>query len=317
MARGDGEQLMKLGLGGDTPARPFLKWAGGKGQLLGEIRARLPAELAGGGITRYIEPFVGGGAVMFDLIQAHHPGEVFIADLNGDLTLVYRVIQQAVEPLIGRLREMERVFHPLGQEERQTLFYETRAAFNAAPASHPAGAVALERAAQVIFLNRTCFNGLYRVNAKGGFNVPFGRYAKPVICDAENLRRVAGVLCGVTILTGDFEACEALVTPETFVYFDPPYRPLCQTSSFNAYAGTDFNDDAQHRLAALYRRLDVLGAKLMLSNSDPKNENPDDHFFEDAYAGFHIARVSAKRAINSNAEKRGAVNELIITNYAT
>lgn len=315
MARGDGEQVMKFGLGGGIPARPFLKWAGGKGQLLGEIRARLPGNLAWGGISRYIEPFVGGGAVLFDLIRARRPEEVFIADLNADLTLAYRVIQQSVDPLIGRLSEMERAFHPLGQEERRARYYETRAAFNAAAAPPAAAEAALERAAQVIFLNRTCFNGLCRVNSRGGFNVPFGRYAKPMICDAANLRRVADALRGVTILTGDFEACEALATPGTFFYFDPPYRPLSQTASFNAYAGTDFNDAAQQRLAALFRRLDALGAKLMLSNSDPKNGDPGDHFFEEAYAGFRIARVPAKRAINSNAGRRGTVNELIITNY--
>jgi DNA adenine methylase len=166
----------------------------------------------------------------------------------------------------------------------------------------------------MIFLNRTCYNGLFRVNARGQFNVPFGKYKKPRICDSNNLRAVSNVLQDVTLQLGDFEDTAAWVDDRTFVYFDPPYRPISKTASFNAYDKNGFGDDQQQRLAAFFRDLDARGVHLMLSNSDPKNLNPKDTFFDDLYTGFHIQRVAAKRNINSKAEKRGAITELLITN---
>ncbi|MBW7863707.1 MAG: DNA adenine methylase [Candidatus Hydrogenedentes bacterium] len=307
------------GLGGAIPAKPFLKWAGGKGQLLGEIRARLPVELAGGGITRYIEPFVGGGAVLFDLIQANRFQDIFIFDLNRDLICVYRVVQRAVESLILRLQEITHEYHSLNPVEQDAFYYNARTEFNATRDSirpKRIGDAEIDRASKFIFLNKTCYNGLYRVNSEGDFNVPFGFYVRPNICDEHNLRVASRVLQGVSIQTGDFAMCESFVTSDTFIYLDPPYRPLSDTANFNAYTGTNFDDASQQRLAALFQRFNDLGAKLMLSNSDPKNENPNDHFFEDAYAGFHISRVAATRRINSDAAKRGNIYELIITNYS-
>lgn len=299
-------------------AKPFLKWAGGKSQLLDDIRRRLPSDLQDSYITRYVEPFIGGGAVFFDLAQSYDVQHFLIMDINEDLVLAYRCIQTCVEDLITRLAAMEMAFKELSLEEQSVYYYTTRNAFNQARAGFDYEACdtrGVERTAQLLFLNKTCFNGLYRVNAKGGFNVPFGKYKNPTICPAENLRLVAHVLKKAEIRLGDFEVCESFVDASTFVYFDPPYRPLNKTANFNSYAAGAFDDASQLRLAALFRRLDAQGAKLMLSNSDPRNENPKDNFFDDAYAGFRIERVKANRMINCNASRRGEINELIITNY--
>jgi len=173
----------------------------------------------------------------------------------------------------------------------------------------------VETAAKMIFLNKTCFNGLYRENRNGDFNVPFGRYKDPTILDNDNLIRVSDILQCAEINSSDFAEFESKAGKDSFVYFDPPYRPISKTSSFTAYNGNGFNDEQQTRLAQLFKRLDHKGAKLMLSNSDPKNEDPSDDFFERNYKGFNIARVTANRMINCDATKRGAINELIITNY--
>ena len=164
-------------------------------------------------------------------------------------------------------------------------------------------------------MNRTCFNGLYRVNSKGKFNVPFGKYVNPKICDEENLIKASEILKNVKILNNDFEKTDEYIDENTFVYFDPPYRPLSNTSSFNSYSKEIFNDEVQERLADFYKRLHKKKAKLMLSNSDPKNTCQDDDFFDDLYSDFNILRVNAKRMINSNASKRGNVTELLILNY--
>ena len=299
-------------------AKPFLKWAGGKSQLLGKIRGRLPSELQEKSLTRYVEPFIGSGAVFFDLVQSYAFQHVLLMDLNEDLVLAYQCIKTCVENLITRLTAMEAEFKGLSPEAQHAYYYEKRDAFNQGKTGfdyEAFGTHGVERTAQLLFLNKTCFNGLYRVNARGGFNVPFGKYKNPAICPAENLRRVSQVLKKAEIRLGDFESCESFVDASTFVYFDPPYRPLNTTANFNAYAASVFDDNSQLRLAALFRRLDAKGAKLMLSNSDQRNENPSDTFFEEAYAGFTIERVKATRMINCNATRRGEINELIITNY--
>lgn len=299
-------------------ARPFLKWAGGKSQLLEDIRRRLPPELQGDGITRYVEPFLGGGAVFFDLAQSCDFRNILVMDVNEDLLLVYKCLQADEEALITRLTATETAYKKLADAGRRDYYYEIRGAFNQNRIAFDYGSFGahwMERAAQLLFLNKTCFNGLYRVNAAGGYNVPFGKYKNPSICAAKNLRLVAQLLKQVDIRSGDFESCEPCVDASTFVYFDPPYRPLSKTAVFNSYAASTFDDSSQLRLAALFRRLDAKGAKLMLSNSDPRNENPEDTFFDDAYAGFTIERVKANRKINCNASRRGEIWELIITNY--
>jgi DNA adenine methylase len=299
-------------------AKPFLKWAGGKTQLLDEIMSRLPIEMKEGKITRYIEPFIGSGAVMFELVQTYHIEDVWIWDINPELITVYQVIQKDVEALIERLTQLEKQFLPLEKEKRKEMYYSIRDQFNEQLSDfdfNTYGEHKIERASQFIFLNKTCFNGLFRVNKKGEFNVPMGDYKNPTICDADNLRAASAVLQHVNIYQGDYKQSREFISDKTFVYFDPPYRPLSTSSSFTAYSKFDFTDENQKELAQYYRELDKQGAFLMLSNSDPKNTDPNDEFFDELYAGFHIERVTARRNINSKGNSRGAINEILVTNY--
>ncbi len=300
-------------------ARPFLKWAGGKRQLLPQIDQFLPQALKEGSITRYVEPFVGSGAVFFHIAQAYSPTRLYISDFNRELILAYRTIRGRVEDVISTLRELEYDYHPLTEKARKIFYYDQRTSFNAAPLAQLSESSLpeenVERTAQLIFLNRTCYNGLFRVNSKGEFNVPFGRYKNPTICDASNLRAVATVLQRTEVRFGHYHSCAKVVDEKSLVYFDPPYRPISKTANFTAYSKQVFDDKAQIELAQFYRKLDRRGAYLMLSNSDPKNVDPEDDFFENAYHGFRIERVCASRRINSQAQKRGPINELLIINY--
>lgn len=300
--------------------RPVLKWAGGKRQLMDALVARLPAGLFDGTITRYIEPFTGGGALFFELM--HHDDlrldEIILLDANAHLMTVYEAIRHDVEALIPRLASFQDDYMSRDARGRSALYYATREAFNAVDPHAPAAEAKLDQAARFIFLNKTCFNGLYRVNSRGAFNVPVGRYKRPGICDAPNLRAAAEALSRVTLRCADYSACREHVSaadaPRTLLYFDPPYRPISATANFNEYAGS-FDDDAQRDLATLARDLSALGAHTMLSNSDPRSTNPEDAFFDDLYHDFTIARVPARRMINSNAEARGPITELVITSY--
>ena len=301
-----------------TYAKPFLKWAGGKKQLLDEFDKRFPQELKNGKITKYIEPFVGGGAVFFNVVQRFKFDEYHIFDINEELILTYNVVKNDVDKLIDFLKPLELNFLQSDTEARTSFYYEIRDQFNANKSKIDYTKYNkrwIERAAHIIFLNRTGFNGLFRVNSKGGFNVPFGRYKNPSIVNEKNLRAVSGVLKHTHIHHGDFYDCEPFLDKHTFVYFDPPYRPLNKTSSFTSYSKDSFSEEDQIRLAKFYKVLDGKGAKLMLSNSDPKNESPNDDFFEKIYSDFKIDCTPAKRMINCKGEKRGAINELIITNY--
>lgn len=299
--------------------RPVLKWAGGKTQLLNEFCKRLPPGLKNGRITNYVEPFIGGGAFFFYLFPRYSFQQCTICDANQELIIVYRVIQESVHELADELATLQSAYQANNESGREDLYYETRAAFNRnlpgidIDTYHPSW---VDRAAQIIFLNRTCFNGLFRVNRKGEFNVPFGRYKKPGILNREYLDKVAAILENTRILHGDFTLCRDAVDENTFVYLDPPYRPLNHSSSFTSYAKDGFSDRDQARLATFYQELDSLGAHLMLSNSDPKNIDPLDTFFDDLYAGYTIERVPARRMINSNGNRRGEINELVITNYS-
>jgi DNA adenine methylase len=301
-----------------STARPFLKWAGGKTQLLYEFNKRLPEELTQGIITKYVEPFIGGGAVFFYLNENFSFEKCYICDANEELTLCYRVIKHSVKELISELKTLESAYLSKNDEQRESFYYEVRDAFNQ---KLPAidfqnySSEWVERAARIIFFNRTCFNGLFRVNQKGEFNVPFGKYKKPAILNESNLEDVAAVLKTTEILVGDFTQCREFVDDTTFVYFDPPYRPLNSSSFFTSYSKNGFYDTDQVRLKDFFKELDGVGAKIMLSNSDPKNEKHDDSFFDDLYSDYFIERVPAKRMINSNGAGRGNINELIITNY--
>ena len=288
-----------------TIAKPFLKWAGGKSQLLDEIVRRFPNELLTGQIDKYIEPFVGGGAVFFHLVQRYDCiREFYLFDVNEDLINCYNAIKKNVHSVIKKLKVLEKDYLAKDRTARRDFYYHIRQQFN------------LDKSpSQLIFLNKTCYNGLYRANRKGEFNVPFGDYINPTICDVENLHAVSEVLQKAQILCGDFEDSDNYIDNKTFVYLDPPYRPISSTASFTSYSKDDFTEKDQIRLAKFCRRIDAKGAKFLVSNSDPKNENFRDHFFENQYRGFSIDRVKANRAINCKAEGRGQINELLIINY--
>ena len=292
--------------------KPFVKWAGGKNSLIPQITKYYPFELKNGFIERYIEPFVGGGAVLIDILQKYEIKEAYAFDINIDLINCYNVIKNNVEELINELDKKEKNFIALNDEERQNYFYDIRAEYNSYKLNDK---LDVKRASEFIFLNRTCFNGLYRVNKDGKFNVPCGKYKNPTICDYNNLRNLSELIKNVIFEYGDYRKSEKYVNNNTFVYFDPPYRPLSVTSGFTSYTKEDFNDDNQKELAQYYNKLSLKNAKLMLSNSNPKNVNENDNFFEDIYKGFYINEVSAKRMINSNAKGRGEISELLITNY--
>jgi len=299
-------------------ARPFLKWAGGKTQLLNAFGKRLPGELKKGKITRYVEPFIGGGAFFFYLNQRFSFERCYICDANEELYLSYRVIQRSVKKLISELETLESEYISKDAKARESFYYEVRDAFNQQLPEinfHRYEMEWIKRAARIIFLNHTCFNGLFRVNQRGGFNTPFGKYKNPDILNEDNLYTVAILLKTTQIRLGDFTACRKFIDDHTFVYLDPPYRPLNETSSFTSYSKQGFSDNDQVRLADFFKELDAKGAKIMLSNSDPKNENPGDTFFDDLYSGYYIDRVPAKRMINCNGSGRGNITELIITNY--
>jgi len=277
--------------------------------LLPEIEKALPANLSKQKNLTYIEPFVGSGAVMFWFLQKFpNVTKAVINDINGHLVNAYQTIKTKPTELIAVLTDLQTNFLSLTEEARKDFFLGQRSRYNNRQS-------AVEQTALLIFLNRTCFNGLYRVNSKQQFNVPFGRYANPKICDAENILAVSKLLKNVTILHGDYQETLEHATKSSFFYFDPPYKPLNKTSSFNSYSTEVFNDEQQERLATFCRAIDKAGHQWLLSNSDMKNENDDDHYFDKLYEGFNIKRVKAKRMINSKSEKRGEIDEVLICNY--
>lgn len=300
-------------------ANPFLKWAGGKGQLLNKFQDLYPAALKEKKLITYIEPFLGSGAVFFDIAQHYNIKEAFLYDINEELILLYKVVQRDAAKLIEFLFHYQKTYWSLNFEKRSTYFYEQRANYNTQRFNTGYNIYSdnwIPRAAQLLFLNRTCFNGLYRVNSQGAFNTPIGRYERPNICDEYNLLAASKVLEIATIEKADFRQLKKQATKGSFVYLDPPYRPLSKTAHFKAYSNHQFNDDTQLELAQLFHTLDKKGVLLMLSNSDPRNHNPNDDFFDDAYKEYGITRVPAKRMINSKPGKRGLVNELVIRNYS-
>ena len=296
----------------DKKVKPFLKWAGGKGQLIKEIERYYPFE--DGKITKYAEPFVGGGAVLFDILSKYDLDEVYISDINAELINTYRMIRDDVDVLIEKLYIMQNDFIPLDTDNRKAYYMQKRESFNDLKVNR-IESINLEKAALMIFLNRTCFNGLYRVNKKGLFNVPMGSYKNPMICDEKNLRAVSEKLQKVTIVCGDYRESADFINKNTFVYFDPPYRPITDTASFTAYTENLFNDEEQIELAQFVNSMDKKGAKIVISNSDPKNSNTDDDFFDNIYSAHKIKRVEATRMINCQAQARGKIKELLISNF--
>ena len=290
--------------------KPFLKWAGGKGQLLKEIESYYPFDDT---ITKYAEPFVGGGAVLFDILNKKNIKEVYISDTNAELMNTYNIIKHSIEDLIELLETYQSDYTALNTEERKSYYMNMRKKFNDIKVSGDE-TKNITKAALMIFLNKTCFNGLYRVNKKGLFNVPIGSYKNPLICDRTNLREVAKKLQKVEVVCDDYKKSEEFIDNHTFVYFDPPYRPLTETSSFTAYTENAFSDEEQIELAKFVDRMDRKGAKIVVSNSDPKNSDENDEFFDNIYSSYNIRRVEATRMINRNSDARGKIKELLISN---
>lgn len=291
--------------------KPFVKWVGGKSQLIHELEKIIPIN-GEKVLTKYAEPFVGGGALLFNILSKYDFEKIYISDINAELINAYNTIKNDVHALIELLSEMQEKFLPMNDENRKKYYYEIRNKFNDYKLSEKNQ---IQKAALFIFLNKTCFNGLYRVNRKGQFNVPMGAYKKPTICDKANLIRIAEALKNVTIVFGDYSLSRDFIDEDTLVYLDPPYRPISETASFTAYNADIFNDDEQIRLSHFVNDLNDIDAKVILSNSDPKNINQEDNFFEKLYSRYNINKVEATRMINSNSEKRGKIKELLICNY--
>ena len=290
-------------------AKPFIKWVGGKTQLIESIEKALPENFATLNDITYIEPFVGGGAVLFWILQQYpNITKAIINDINPDLTTAYKTIKDTPFKLVQFLQTIQDEYLPLTEDKRKEYYLNKRERFNTKKLD------SVENTALFIFLNRTCFNGLYRVNSKGLFNVPFGKYANPKICDKQTIFVDSEILQKVEILTGDFEETLKFASTNSFFYFDPPYKPLSETSSFNSYSKETFNDFEQIRLGNFCKKIDILGHNFILSNSDVKGKNPNDDFFDNLYEQFSIKRVFATRMVNANAEKRGKLTELLITN---
>ena len=274
-----------------TTPRPFLKWAGGKGQLLHELMRCV--DLAGTS-GRYHEPFVGGGALFFELARSRRLGrrQAYVSDSNPNLMETYQALKEDVDGVIERLLEHK------GRHSME-YYYQVRTTV-------PDGLI--ERAARIIYLNKTCYNGLFRENSKGEFNVPFGRYRNPMICDDPNLRACAVALRKAKLEARDFDTVRDYANAGDLVYFDPPYDPVSRTASFTAYGKGSFDENAQRRLADVFAQLSEGGVKVLLSNSCTG-------FVKDLYQGFTIKEVLARRAVNSRADRRGKVSELLISNF--
>ena len=289
--------------------KPFVKWAGGKSQLLDEIRHKYPAD-----VEKYCEPFVGGGAVLFDILEKFSFKKVLINDINSELINTYTQIKNNVNELISLLSKYQKQYNDLNENERREIYTKKRKRFNELIIKCEKKDL-IEKAGLFIFLNKTCFNGLYRVNSEGFYNVPKGNYKNPLICDKDNVLQISRMLRNVDIKCGDFEKCEKFIDDKTFVYIDPPYRPLTTSASFTSYTKEQFDDSDQARLGKFIDRLNDKGAKIVLSNSDPKNINRKDNFFDDLYKNYNIQRINAKRMINSNGAGRGNITELLVANY--
>jgi DNA adenine methylase len=235
--------------------------------------------------------------------------QAVINDINPDLVTAYAVIKKQPKKLIKSLTELQaHYFTIVNEEKRKEFFLLQREKFNANNHNK------IENTSLFIFLNRTCFNGLYRVNSKGHFNVPFGKYANPKICDEKTIMADSQALQKVELLNEDFEATLDYAKGNTFFYFDPPYKPLSNTSSFNSYSKDNFDDTEQERLKHFCQLLKIKGCSFILSNSDVRSNDPDNHYFDKLYSEFKINRVLARRSINANPQKRGILNELLITN---
>ncbi|MFT3827126.1 MAG: Dam family site-specific DNA-(adenine-N6)-methyltransferase [Chitinophagaceae bacterium] len=297
-----------------SKAKPFLKWAGGKSQLLTAIQTALPGDLYDNEELVYVEPFIGSGAVLFWFLQQFPKAKkAVVNDMNPDLFKAFAVVKKSPRKLVKALLAIEKAYYQLKTlHEQSDFYYEKRERFNTRAID------AVENTALIIFLNKTCFNGLFRVNSKNEFNVPFGKNHNPRICDPEIIMGDSLLLQKVKILEGDYAKTLRYTGPDTFFYLDPPYKPISKTSSFNSYVNDAFDDEEQVRLKKFCTKITSKGGRWLLSNSDPKNTNPDDLFFDRLFSGqdIYVDRVRAKRNINSVVSGRGEIDELLISNYA-
>ena len=291
--------------------KPFIKWVGGKSQLIEQLEFRLPNDFNAWNDVTYIEPFVGGGAMLFHMLQRFPCiTKAVINDINPDLITCYRTVRDNPRQLVESLKYIEDEYYSLNNDDdRKEFFLSVREKYNTKELDD------VDNSTNFIFLNRTCFNGLYRVNKSGMFNVPFGRYADPTICDPDTIIKDSELLQGVEILNGDFESTIEYASGNTLFYFDPPYRPLSDTSAFKEYSKDGFNDLEQVRLKNYCYTINTAGFSFMLSNSDCKGENGNDGFFDVLYSNYDIVRVLASRSINSNPAKRGKLTEILVRNF--
>ncbi|MCK9225917.1 MAG: Dam family site-specific DNA-(adenine-N6)-methyltransferase [Candidatus Muirbacterium halophilum] len=301
-------------------AKPVLKWVGGKTQLLPELTKRLNKVI--NECDTYIEPFIGAGALFFHLKSNEYLYNTikkwYISDFNKDLVLLYRVVKYEVYALIKELDIISSKYLKLNDNDRKTFYYDTRAQFNAILNDINYDLFdesSIKRAAYIVFLNKTCFNGLYRVNAKGEFNVPMGKYKNPQILNFNNLINVNNILQNVEINCHNFSDIKYEINEKTFIYFDPPYRPLKENSSFTAYSKCDFDDEMQRNLAKYFKNNHYSSAKMLLSNSDSKLSDKEQDFFDSLYSDFSIERVYALRNVNSKGNLRGKITEILISNF--
>ena len=294
-------------------AEPFLKWAGGKRQLINEIEWYLPKDIHK--MDTYVEPFIGAGALMFHVLDNYNFKNIHISDINSELILCYEQLKLSADEVVKELQMIITNYSASGKKE--DYFYDIRKEWNANIGLKDSSLSSkFKRVAQIIFLNKTCFNGLFRVNSKGEFNVPYGKYKNPSFPTEQSLIEVHKALQKVTIHNSSYEESINWIKDKTFIYFDPPYRPISKTSSFVSYSKGDFNDENQKELATFVGKINKLKVKFLLSNSDPKNTNKNDNFFDDLYNNFRIERIGASRAINSDPKKRGKISELLIRNYS-
>lgn len=313
-----------------SAVKPFIKWVGGKRQLLSEMENNLPPNIDS--LETYVEPFVGGGAMLFHMTQNHTFKKIIINDANVSLINLYYQIKMYPKTLIDELSILHDEYVNAATElEKKTIYYNNRTKYNKllitlnnniknvngkiSDELFVATPNAVSLAALFMFLNRTGFNGLYRVNSKGNFNTPFGYYKKPTILDKETILSASKVLAVTEILYGDYTNVTAHVDDKTFIYLDPPYRPLNGTSAFTSYAKAGFNDTHQKSLAVWVGEMNNRGAKILLSNSDPTNTDPNDMFFDNLYHSYNIIRVAAMRNINADGGKRGKIREILVKNY--
>lgn len=295
-------------------AKPFVKWAGGKGSVVDQLNSLLPVDFDNWEDVTYIEPFVGGGAMLFYMLQAHHNiRRVVINDINPDLIKLYNIVKTDPEYLIEVTASFQAEYSERDSAAKKQLFYQCRDRYNNEPLNEN------ERAALFLFLNHTCYNGLFRVNNQGKFNVPFGRYVSTGFDSPETIMETHRVLNSIEfniLRPGDYKntALHLSTRGRNFVYFDPPYRPLSTTSYFKEYSNDPFGDEQQVELKLFCDRLNRRGCSIMLSNSDSKNDDGSS-FFEALYEGYNITRIDVPRFINANGQGRSKIKEVLIRNY--